>query len=162
MQTGGPVGKFGYGRDHEGVDYEKKHLGKGKSPLDHVIRNWHKFGNREPRDAKDMAGKGVPIPFLAGPPKDGKRIDAVEVESKLGKLSCSGSTGTLEIETDTTTVRYDFENRLHEQAPFGVVTAVWKFEMKMKKDGQIKAAGTVKLTIAGVDSTAASELPNSN
>ena len=136
----------------------EKQLGKGKSPLDHVIRHWHKFGKSDAREMMEMAGKGVAIPYLAGPPKDDKSIEAIEVESKLGNLDCPGATGTLEFESDKTTIRFEFENRLHEKAPFGVVAAVWKFEMK--KDGQIEATGTTTLTLAEIDSAATSDLPD--
>ena len=135
-------------------------LTKGKSPLDHVIRNWHKFGKGAARDAKEMAGKGVAIPFLAGPPKGGEEVDAMDIESPLGKLACRGVTGTLDVAIDTTTIRYDFLNRLHEKAPFGVVTAVWRFEMT--KEGQIDTTGTTTLTLAEIESNATSDLPNNN
>jgi hypothetical protein len=136
----------------------EKYLGKGESPLDHVIRNWYQAGKEQPVDSKEMAGRGVAVPFLAGPSKDGKDVDAVEVECKLGKLVCSGATGSVETEINKTPVPLQFETRLNEKAPFGVVTSVWKYEIK--KDGQIEATGTTKLTLAEVDSTAVSELPD--
>jgi len=51
------------------------------------------------------------------------------------------------------------ENRLNEKAPFGVVSAVWKFENK--RDGQVRS-GTSKLTQADINTTALSELPDRN
>jgi hypothetical protein len=52
------------------------------------------------------------------------------------------------------------ENRLNEKAPFGVVSAVWKFERK--QNGQAMGTGTSKLTLADINTTALSELPDRN
>jgi hypothetical protein len=138
----------------------EKHLGKGKSPGEHMIRGWVKDGDNEPQEINDLkAPQALPLRvFLAGPPKDSGELDKVEIDGKLGKLACAGVTGENEFETDDSTVAIRFENRLHEKAPFGLVNGNWKFEVK--NNGQVAIAGTFKLTLVDTSTTALSDLPD--
>ena len=74
----------------------EKHLGKGKTPIDHVKKCWLKEGEGEAKEIDARGQRGGPLPvFLSGPLKDVKKLKPEVVESKLGKLSCEGLTGRL-------------------------------------------------------------------
>lgn len=141
----------------------EKDLGKGKSAGEHLIRGWIKDADAaEPLEIKDLkAPQALALAtFLSAPPKNPGELDKTEIDNpKLGKLSCAGVTGDVEIDgPGGTTIGINVENRLHEKAPFGLVTANWKFELK--NNGQVALAGTFKLTLAEINTTALSELPD--
>ena len=138
----------------------EKHLGKGKAAAENMIRAWIKEENGEPFEIKDLkAPQAVALrAFLAGPPKNPAELEKIEIDGKLGKLECPGVTGEVEIESDIGTITINVENRLHEKAPFGLVNALWKFELK--NNGQVVVAGTFKLTPTDTSTTALSELPD--
>jgi len=142
----------------------EKDLGKGKSPGEHMIRGWFKEGDmpaQEFKDLKDPRAVSVAA-FLAGPPKNAAELDKIEIDNrKLGKVSCAGVSG--DQETDGpggTQIVIGMENRLNDMAPFGLVVANWKFELK--NNGQAAVAGTFKLTLSDINTTALSELPDKN
>jgi hypothetical protein len=138
----------------------EKHLGTGKSAAENAIRVWVKEGDAQPQSFRDLKeSQAVPQRiFLAGPPKNPGELDKKEVDGKLGKLDCAGVTGELEFEVEFGTIGISLENRLHEKAPFGLVSALWKFELK--NNGQVALQGTFKLTVADTSTTALSELPD--
>jgi hypothetical protein len=142
----------------------EKHLGRGKTPGDHVLRGWIKSGDGEPQpftDIKMAQGAGRMINYLAGPPANSTELDAVDVETAtLGKLSCKGVTGTHEFDRGNGTTSINFENRLHEKSPFGVVKAVWKIERRV--NGQAMGSFTSTMTLADINPTALSELSGNN
>jgi hypothetical protein len=143
--------------------FPEKDLGRGKSPGEHLIRGWLKQGDGEPQpfnDLKSAQGGGRLAGFIAGPPQNPGELDKMEIDSPLGKLACVGVTGNREIEHGNGTTRITFENRLHEKSPFGVVSAVWKFERLM--NGQLAGMGTTRITLADTSTTALSELPDRN
>lgn len=138
-------------------------VGKGKSPLEHVVRTWVRNENAEVIEVKDLkSNEAVTLnTFLAGAPKNSGELEKIEIDGKLGKLECAGVTGEFEVEgPNGMTIVINFENRLHEKAPFGLVTANWKFELK--NNGQSVLTGTFKLTPAETNTTALSELPDKN
>ncbi|HLJ10473.1 MAG TPA: hypothetical protein VKU82_04755 [Planctomycetaceae bacterium] len=139
----------------------EKDLGKGKSPADHLVRGWVKMGDMEPQPISDLKGPRTRmlIAYLAGPSPNAKELDKVEIDGKLGKLSCAGVSGDQEFQRENGTLAIHFENRLNEKAPFGVVSAVWKFEQS--NNGQSRS-GTSKMTLAETNTTALSELPDRN
>lgn len=141
----------------------EEHLTRGKSPGDHMVRGWVKQGDREPQEIKDtksLPGRMMLAAYLAGPPPNLSELDKAEIDGKFGKLACAGVTGNQEFQRDNGTLKVDFENRLHEKAPFGVVSAVWKFERQM--NGQTMGSGTTRLALADVNTTALTELPDRN
>jgi hypothetical protein len=140
----------------------EKDLGKGKSPGDHLIRGWIKQGDMETAitDLKSQPGRMMLVGYLAGPAPNAKELDETEIDSALGKLKCAGVSGDQEFQRDSGSLSINFENRLHEKAPFGVVSATWKFERKT--NGQTMGSGTVKMTLAEVNTTALTELPGKN
>ena len=128
-----------------------------------MIRGWIKLGDMEPQSISDLTSqpaRTIQIAYLAGPAPNAKELDKIEVDSPLGKLACTGATGDQEFQRNNVALRVNFEIRLHEKAPFGVVSAVWKFERKT--NGQAMGTGTSKLTLAEVNTTALTELPDRN
>ncbi len=151
------------GQDHVGISkvlIPEKHLGKGKSAGENMIRGWIKEENGDPFEIKDLkAPQAFTLrAFLAGPPKNAGELEKTELDGKLGKLECAGATGEMELESDIGTLAINVETRLHETAPFGLVSAAGKFEIK--NNGQVAAAGTFKLTLADTSTTALSDLPD--
>jgi hypothetical protein len=140
----------------------EKELGKGKSPGEHVVRGWIKHGDQEVRELNDLKDPkaGPLVAFFAGAMKNVKELEKIEVESKLGKLPCAGQSGEAELQQGENTIVVGFENRLHEKAPFGVVTSELKFQMR--RNGEDAESGTVTLKLAEVGTTALSELPDRN
>lgn len=155
------------GREHTElykVLVPEKHLTRGGSPIDHVIRAWKGLGGDgmdytareidEPESARD------PLPaFLAGPPKDGKKLDPEVVETKLGKLKCEGLTGSFTFGDDAAEARITYTTRLHEKSPFGVVTCSMDYEVS--RGGRIHEEGTIKFTFAESGTGAESKIPES-
>jgi len=137
----------------------EKFLAKGEAPLEHAVRAWEKREKGEPRKMKDQksADEG-PLPILlAGPLKDAKALPKTEVESKLGKLQCEGVTGTLEFKlAHGEVIKCALENRLHPDAPFGVVSARWMIESPRRMEG--KMDWTMKLIDFG--DKAVSDMPD--
>jgi hypothetical protein len=140
----------------------EKDLGKGKSPGDHLIRGWIKRGENEPQAVTDLKGPQTRllVAYLAGPPQNPRELDKTEIDGKLGKFACLGIAADYEFVGDNGSLGVAMENRLNEKAPFGVVSAVWKFERK--QNGQVMGSGTSKLTLADMSTTALSELPDRN
>lgn len=140
----------------------EKHLVRGKSPGEHVIRGWVKFGDGPPQEFKDLrsplvAAQGL---FLAGPPNELKDLKQTEIDGKLGRLQCEGVTGKFVQEQEGGDVYRTFENHLHSKAPFGVVLSLWKIERRDK--GVLLEEGTVTFTLRDTHPTAVSELPDKN
>ena len=129
-----------------------------------MIRGWIKEGDMPAQELKDLKDPQAlaAASFLTGPPKNAAELEKIELDNaKLGKLSCAGVTGDQEIDgPNGSQIVINTENRLHEKAPFGLVVANWKFELK--NNGKTAAAGTFKLTLSDTSTTALSELPDRN
>ena len=138
----------------------EKHLKKGEKPLDHVVKAWQKQGAGEARELKDpYSSNAGPLPaFLSGPLKDPKELDKELVESKLGKLQCAGLTGRAEFKQGQTDAKVTFHTRLHEKAPFGVVTC--RMVYTGEREGQPPRSVTVTLKLTEVGDKATSKLPD--
>jgi hypothetical protein len=149
----------------------ERHLGKGKSARDHVIRGWLKNGNEDVFELNDPKSikTGIdlfypPLPkLLSGPPGEQKELAKVEIDGNLGKISCAGVSGSYNERGQGAGQRLDFrttfENRLHEKAPFGVVSSAWKVTATV--GGKIREFSS-KYTLTGTSENAVSELPNKN
>jgi hypothetical protein len=136
----------------------EKYLKKGENPTQHVVRGWAKYDNEDVERAVPLHGRWPA--YLAGPFQDEKQLDKQLVEGKLGSLECAGSTGWIQFSEGPLTSKVTFETRLHDKAPFGVLSTRMKFEMSVdgKPQGSIDAAAT--LTDLGTD--AKSALPDHN
>jgi len=94
--------------------------------------------------------------FLAGPLQDKKKLAKQLVDSKLGPLMSEGVTGWIQFTEGNLNTKVTFETRLHEKAPFGVVSTRMVFEVT--GDGPPHTIDTTaKLTDFGRD--AQSTLP---
>jgi len=149
----------------------EKSLMKGESPLDHLIRAWKTFspGTAQTRaptkvELRDPMGAiGTPMVMLlalAGPLKDAKPLPKAEVESKLGRLQCEGVTGTVELNRAVgAPMRWVMENRLHPDAPFGVVSGRWKSGL-VTADGAQNRGIEYTLKVTDFGDKAVSEMPD--
>jgi hypothetical protein len=138
----------------------EKHLGKGQAAGEHILRGWARQNDGTAVEITDTRSNDVgPIAaFLTGPPKDPKVLEKTEIDGKLGKLQCPGLSGETALEQGGSTFDLKFEHRLHEKAPFGVVTSTWEFERK--NNGQVGESGKFKLTYIDSQTAAVSELPD--
>jgi hypothetical protein len=140
----------------------EKFLAGKETPLDHAVRAWI---GRIPGTASTLAHpedvEEGPLPvILAGPFKDVKSLGKATVESKLGKLSCEGVVGRLVLKSPQgSTFHIVMENRLHPNAPFGVVTSKVAVESP-KTAARPKLAMKWSLTLLDHGDKATSELPN--
>jgi hypothetical protein len=138
----------------------EKHLGKGQAAGEHMLRGWARQNDGTAVEIKDTRSHEVgPIAaFLSGPAKDPRSLEKTEIDGKLGKLQCPGLSGETALEQGGSTFDLKFEHRLHEKAPFGVVTSTWEFERK--NNGQVGESGKFKLTYSDSQTAAVSELPD--
>lgn len=139
----------------------EEELKKGKNPAEHVKKAWFLPPNQEPREVADLSDTNAgPLPaFLAGPLKDQKMLPEEMVKSGLGELKCPGVSGTTSFKQGSRTHKFTFKNRLHEKAPFGVVSTEIKFTST--REGGDERGGTMKLTAKKIDTGAKSEIqPN--
>src|SRR5262245_12546429 len=131
----------------------EKRLKKGENGTEHVVRGWAKFNNEDVERAVPVHGRWPA--YLAGPLRDEKKLEQQLVESKLGALMCEGVTGWMEYKEGDVHMKVTFETRLHEKAPFGVVSCRMQFEMK--RDGKVQQTvdATAKLVDFGKDAKTA-------
>ena len=131
----------------------EKYLKKGENATEHVVRGWAKFNDEDVQRAVPVHGRWPA--FLAGPLQDEKKLDQQLVESKLGALKCEGITGWIQYKEGDVHMKVTFETRLHDKAPFGVVSCRMQFEMK--RDGKVLQTvdATLKLTDSGTDAKTA-------
>lgn len=139
----------------------EKHLGRGKAPVENIIRAWNKTGDEEVKSLTDMKSPqaGVFQILLTGPDANATKLEPITLENaKLGKLESAGELATREYDQSQTKVKATYEHRLSDKAPFGVVSTKIKFQ---GGDGGGFGEGEVTLTLVDVGDTALTELPNS-
>lgn len=120
-------------RQTEKLLIPEKYLTSGEAAAEHIVRGWHQF------DPLPQEGKPHALDFLNGKPHArgaafcllGPSADVIElapiaVRCKLGDPLCTGRKGsyrmTLKNGDRTGEARGTFELRLHDDAPFGVVS----------------------------------------
>lgn len=105
----------------------EKYLAFGQSPLDHVVRGWLQYEDYEPAETKsldELGSDGWLEVVLSGPWKNVKRLNPVDIGSKLGTLSCEGVEGTLEVlNKKGVTTKWRLQSRMNGKSPFGVITS---------------------------------------
>ncbi len=151
--------KLGDNGDHSvmtKVLLPEKNLQKGKVPLERLIRGWYKLGDetKQLTDITDPA-VGALATFFCGPLMDAKTLEKQFTESKLGNLECEVVTGSLSQKIGETNLKVDFENRLNDKAPFGVVSSVLKFEGKQNDNSVVNGELRLKLVDTGTDAVSA-------
>lgn len=145
------------------LDIPEKQLQAGGQPFANITKFWLKKGNGKARHVTELDGDDAgPLPaFLAGPSKNEKELPAKEIETGIGKLSCTGVSGSHSYKQDGSTFSVEFNSRRHAKAPFGVAAT----EIKMTRtsaSGNEQETITVKLTVAKVGAKAKSGLPDAN
>ena len=141
--------------------FPEKYLAKGESPMEHLVRAWNQVGKDKPdKITTPMLGRStLLLTIFSGPWKDAKKLEPVDVSSKLGTLPCEGVQGTLEITLkpgikEKTTLN----NRLHPKSPFGVVTGHWMVDRSGPEADDPPATVDIKLTDFG--DNASSQIPS--
>ena len=131
-----------------------RYLKQGENPTLHVVRGWTQQEDGKVERAVPVHGRWPA--FLAGPLQDKKKLAKQLVDSKLGPLMSEGVTGWIQFTEGNLNTKVTFETRLHEKAPFGVVSTRMVFEVT--GDGPPHTIDTTaKLTDFGRD--AQSTLP---
>ncbi len=137
----------------------EQHLKAGAAPIDHMIKGWYGSPGKDAKEAENNRDPRLgPVPaFLCGPFKDSKKLVAEDLDTKLGKLSCPGVTGSVRIEQGKQIHDITFDNRLNDKAPFGLVSS--RMQFKVTRDDKMRDKGSLILTLTEVGKTAKSELP---
>jgi hypothetical protein len=133
----------------------EKHLKRGENGTEHVVRGWAKFDDEKVDRAVPLHGRWPA--YLAGPLKDERKLANERVESKLGALECEGVTGFIEYHADDMDTKVTYEMRLHERAPFGVVSGRMLFEVT--RDGKIAQTIDARLKLTDFGKDAKTALP---
>ncbi len=122
-----------------------------------------KWDDRDVQPLNDIESRlAGPLPaFLCGPLKDAKKLPKAVVESGLGKLECEGVSGYTDFKQGGDDIRISFETRLHEKAPFGVVTTRMELKRDRDRNGQQQETAALTLKLVEVGKSASTELPNS-
>lgn len=127
----------------------EKALAGGRATVEDVRRCWYlrREGNAKLLDKHPQDERWGPLPLLLfGPPKDLKKVGAVEIDSPLGKLKCAGESGRFKFTQESRNWEVDYVARVHERAPFGVVEL--RMALKQNRQGRL---GTVAQTLKLVE-----------
>jgi len=108
----------------------EKYLLAGMNPLGHVIKAWSRHpavNGGAPQEIVDLTGEQArPIRALTdmfiGLPAEVRMLDETSIETtKLGKLKCPGLAARHVLTRGNLESTFDYEVRLHDKAPFGIV-----------------------------------------
>jgi hypothetical protein len=152
-------------RQTEKLLIPEKYLTQGEVPAKHIVRGWSQFDplpeEGKPHALDSLNGKPharVASFFLLGPAADAVELAPIVVRCKLGEPLCAGRKGsyrmTLKNGDRIGEVNGTFEQRLHDDAPFGVVS----FEQTVvAPDGR---ESMMKFVLDDFGTAATSRLPN--
>jgi len=150
-------------------------LKKGGNPIGHLVKAYKKIDDRpaaEDKQATSARHGTLPL-LLAGPVKDAKKLEAVTLETGLGKLESAGLKGTTVFKeaakvdpdpagednsTPEFNLKVDSEIRTHEKVPFGVAQAVLAFTANK---GPEERTGVITFIVDKVSKGATSAFPDS-
>jgi len=139
----------------------EKHLGRGKSPGDNMLRTWIKFSDQEAVSLTDLKQPmaGPLQAFLAGPASNAMILEKSTIENaKLGKQECEGEIASYEFDQGEGKMKMMFEHRLSDKVPFGVLSS--KLTFRNERNGAVVEEGEATFTLSDVNTTALTELPN--
>jgi hypothetical protein len=138
----------------------EKHLRKGGDPLGHWVKGWAKLGDQEPqRLTKEMLSNPAHMLNLlvSNPLQDTKALEKKVIETKLGKLTCTGLSGSLRLKgaavrredgkVTTGDVKVRVRNHFHDKAPFGVASSRMDVEYPDLKKGNNSVEAVLSWTI---------------
>lgn len=111
--------------------------------------------------------------MILAPLPDAKRIEKTTIETKLGKLTCEGTTGTLTSKDSTVSIKTEkgksdvkkgdtkvrAQTYFHDKSPFGLAAAHYDFEFADLGGGA--NTGEAELTLIDVGAGAKSAIPAS-
>jgi len=141
----------------------EKHLHRGETPHEHIVRAWAKRGNRPAREI-DKSRLEVLLMFLTGPPKASKTLKPKIIETKAGKLKCAGLAGELYTEVPEggagtkAAMSATVETRLHKKAPFGVAWCKFDIVADNPRTGKLIERTAITLKLSDEGTGAVSEL----
>ncbi|GAB4143523.1 MAG: hypothetical protein Tsb009_14690 [Planctomycetaceae bacterium] len=137
-------------------------LGKGKNPLTQCKKGWVRFLPKKAEALQKISGpEAGPIPaFLAGPLLDIKKLPMKEIETGIGKISCTGESGRIGYLQGKTDVRVQYQTRLTEKSPFGVASSV--LEIQEQRDGKTYEEVTITLKLKSILKNARTALPQNH
>jgi hypothetical protein len=133
----------------------EKQLQLGGSPFENIVKGYVKVGKGDARElaADDELG---PLPFfLSGPIMMTSKLEPKAIDCALGSVQCSGVKGMTEIKRGNEPSRVAFETRLHDRAPFGVISCRMRIA-----DGDEDRAESIHLRLTKVGANAKSVLPD--
>ena len=153
-------------------------LKKGGNPIGHLVKSYLKQGDSPAAGNKNVASaRNGPLPILLGGPiKGAKKLEAVTLETGLGKLETAGLKGTTIFKEAATEddddddpagednstpefkLKVDLEFRTHKKVPFGVAQAVLAYTVDT---GPGERSGTITFTVDKISKGATSALPDS-
>ena len=139
---------------------QEKNLQEGKDPLARIVKGWLKQGDQEPQELTDPhSERAGPVPaFLSAPLDNVKKLDKKTLDTKLGKLECPGLAGQRDYAQGDANTTVKFETRLHDKAPFGVVSSTLHYQTPRARGPE---AGTLTLDLDDTGKDAKSALPMS-
>jgi len=153
----------------------KAELKKGGNPIGQLVKAYLRQGDSPAAENKNVASaRNGPLPILLGGPiKGAKKLEAVTLETGLGKLETAGLKGTT-VFTEAATedpdpagednstpefkLKVDLEIRTHKKVPFGVAQAVLAYTVDT---GPGERSGTIIFTVDKISKGASSALPDS-
>jgi hypothetical protein len=140
----------------------------GLNPLGHVVKAWSRhpaLNGGEPQEITDLTGEQArPIRALTdmffGMPAEVRMLPEETIETRgLGKLKCPGVAARYVLTRDKFESTFDYQVRLHDKAPFGVVTLS---SASIHKEGGVTKVPSylTVLRLADFGTDATSELPD--
>lgn len=150
------------GREEAGVSkilLPSKRLLSGDDPASHVARGWMQQNKDEPRAFPSepivTALLALFLPGRAGGLQDVKALESERtVDCQQGRLVCKGTTGTREVQIQTTKIKLTETFWLNEKVPFGA--AAFEIAAEVNEAAVAKA----QLTLEEIGAGAESDLPN--
>ena len=132
-------------------------LAKNQSPLEDVIHAWRQWEDGKSEQMVNPNNINTPLPLILSKPWENvKHLEKAEVKSKLGSRNCEGVEGTIELRGERRYEKWELENRLHTDSPFGVVTSRWKLAPRQEGGG----AMTWNLKLVDFGENAKSKMPD--
>jgi hypothetical protein len=134
-------------------------LARGQNPRNFIVKAWGKDGTglKEEGNLPEDVGSMLDM-LLHGPLEDAKPITEAVVDTKLGKLTCTGTSGSRsrKLGSDTQTMSLKVASRLNTKVPFGVVEYAAKFSVAGSEPPQ---TGSIRLLYDDSGKDAKSAMP---
>lgn len=134
-------------------------LARGQNPRNFIVKAWGKdaTGLKEEGNLPEDVGSMLDM-LLHGPLEDAKPIAEAVVDTKLGKLTCTGTSGSRsrKLGSETESMSLKVASRLNAKVPFGVVEYAAKFSVAGSEPPQ---TGSIRLLYEDSGKDAKSAMP---